>query len=412
MNGPFQNSFTSDPIGTGAVFILAVLLFVCIELPIIIGVLYGFYYLLTLPLRRNERARLFLDILETGIASGKTIESSIMEASASGDPVFGGGMHRLAANLHGGMSLTDALDHPTRALNPEVRAMLKAGLRIGDVRKVLPACRQLLRDSLSQVRGALNHLVLIFFCVTPAIIVLPVMIGILILPKFKEVFRGMSGGSVPAFTQFVFDYYPALIALQVCILSLGWFVTVAYIGGPRLRGLFRTLTFSVGEPGRAWLGVLFVSIPDALVYRLPWKRKRLQRDFTTILAVLLDAGMTETDAVSLAAESTANHSMIRRGNKMRALLSDGTKLPDALRVMDDGRELQWRLRNVLGRRGTFVRALTSWHESLDSRAFQLEQTAAQVTTTGMVLFNGFVVAVFIIAMFLALIQIINEAVLW
>jgi type II secretory pathway component PulF len=157
---------------------------------------------------------------------------------------------------------------------------------------------------------------------------------------------------------------------------------------------------------------LFVSIPDALVYRLPWKRKRLQRDFTTILAVLLDAGMTETDAVSLAAESTANHSMIRRGNKMRAVLSGGTKLPDALRVMDDGRELQWRLRNVLGRRGNFVRALAGWHESLDSRAFQLEQTAAQVTTTGMVLFNGFVVAVFIIAMFLALIQIINEAVLW
>ena len=60
------------------------------------------------------------------------------------------------------------------------------------------------------------------------------------------------------------------------------------------------------------------------------------------------------------------------------------------------------------RRG-FVRALTGWHEALDAKAFQLEQAAAQVITTVLVLINGLIVASIMIAVFLVLIQLINGA---
>jgi hypothetical protein len=59
-----------------------------------------------------------------------------------------------------------------------------------------------------------------------------------------------------------------------------------------------------------------------------------------------------------------------------------------------------------------VRALTGWHEALDAKAFQLEQAAAQVTTTVLVLVNGLIVASFMIAVFLVLITLINGAALW
>ena len=74
--------------------------------------------------------------------------------------------------------------------------------------------------------------------------------------------------------------------------------------------------------------------------------------------------------------------------------------------------MQWRLSNALRRGSGFVRALTGWHEALDAKAFQLEQAAAQLTTTVLVLINGVIVASILIAVFLVLISIINQTSLW
>ena len=149
-----------------------------------------------------------------------------------------------------------------------------------------------------------------------------------------------------------------------------------------------------------------------MVFRVPWRRKRLQRDFSAMLAVLLDADVPETDAVNLAAQSTDNLAIIRRAERVRALLQEGVKLPEAIRALDNSRELQWRLSNALRRGAGFVRALTGWHEALDAKAFQLEQAAAQITTTVLVLVNGLIVASFMVAVFLVLITLINTAALW
>ena len=50
--------------------------------------------------------------------------------------------------------------------------------------------------------------------------------------------------------------------------------------------------------------------------------------------------------------------------------------------------------------------------SLDAKAFQLEQSAAQIATTALVLLNGLIVGSLVVAIFLVLIQLLNEAVLW
>jgi len=398
MNDSFPQLLHSDPLQAIASLVLAFVIYLLLGLVPLCGLVYVIYFLVTLPLRRNERARLFLDLLELGLQEGRTPEVAVTGAAASHDRSLGVRFHLLAAHIEGGLRLSQALEQVPRLLPEQVRAMLITGERIGDIRKVLPACRLLLRDSISQVRGALNYLILLAFAAVPAVVFVPVILKIYVMPKFQDVFAGMlEGQSLPAFTRLVFGGSTFTTVIQLGVVGVIGLATLAYIGGPRLHG---------------WIHRAFPGAQDWLLFRLPWRHKRLQRDFSAMLAVLLDAEVPEAEAVNLAAQSTANLTIIRRAEKVRSLLQQGVKLPEAIRALDNSRELQWRLSNALKRGAGFVRALTGWHEALDAKAFQLEQVAAQVTTTILVLVNGLIVASFMIAVFLALITLINGTSIW
>jgi type II secretory pathway component PulF len=369
-----------------------------IALSLILGILYGLYFLLTLPMRRRERARLFLDLLELGLAEGRAPEKAIVDAASSRDRAPGVRFHLLAAHLESGMKFTDALTKVPCLLPPQITAMLKSGERIGDIAKVLPACRKLLRDGVSQVRGALNYLLILAFVITPFTLTVPIMLAVFVLPKFKEVFAGIGmGRSLPFFTAFIFSNGATIIRIQIALIIFIWLLMIGYVGGPRLYAVMQRI---------------FPGIADRILFQFPWRRRRLQRDFSAMLAVLLDAGVSEPDAVALAAESTANTIIRNRAKKVTSLLQTGVKLPDAIRTVDDTVEFQWRLSNALHRGSGFLRALTGWHEALDAKAFQCEQAAAQITTSALVIFNGLVVAGIVIAIFLALIDLVNQATLW
>ena len=398
MEDTFFQLLQSDPVRAIAAIAVAFLLFLLLGVVPVCGGSYLIYFLLTLPLRRNERARMFLDLLELGLREGRPPEAAVVSAAASRDRSLGVRFHLLAAHLEQGMRLSQALEQVPRLLPPQVCAMLSTGDRIGDIGKVLPACRLLLRDSVSYVRSALNYLVLLAFAISPVMVVLPIILRVTVLPQMKEVFAGMlEGQSLPAFTRFVFGGSTWVLVMQLCIVGFIWLVTLAYLGGPRLHG---------------WVHRLLPNLQDWLLTRVPWRRKRLQRDFSAMLAVLLDAEVPEAEAVTLAAQSTANLAIIGRAQKVRARLQGGVSLPEALRALDSSQELQWRLSNAVRRGSGFVRALTGWHESLDAKAFQLEQSAAQLTTTALVLINGVIVASILIAVFLILISIINQISLW
>ncbi len=363
-----------------------------------IAVIYAVYYFITLPMRRNERTRMFLDLLELGLKDGQTPENAIRGAATSNDVALGARFHMLAAHLDDGKRLSEALDAVPRFLPPQMVAMLKTGERIGSIQKVLPACRRLLNDGVSQTRGALNYVLILTFVVSPAAIFIPLMIKVFIIPKFKEVFYSMLEGSrFPALTTFIFNSGHLLILAQIIVIIGTWFLLFAYVGGPRVY---------------AWSRVVLGGLPDWLHICMPWRRKRLQRDFSAMLAVLLDAQVPESDAVGLAAQSTANSIVQRRAKEVQARLASGVKLPEALRALDNDGELQWRLSNALHRGGGFLGALNGWHDALDSKAFQQEQTAAQITTTGFLLFNGFIVACIVIGLFMPLIALINGMASW
>jgi type IV pilus assembly protein PilC len=386
-----------DPVVILTRFVLPI---ACLLVGLVIeaGIIYLLFFLVTLPMRRNERTRLFLDLIELGLKDGQTPESAILSAASSNDAALSVRFHLLAAHLQSGKRLSEALEKVPRLVPPQIVAMLNAGERIGDIGKVLPACRRIIGDGVSQVRGALNYVLILGLVVSPAALVIPIMLNVIVIPKFKEVFTGMLEGSeLPGFTQFILGASDHILLAQAVVVLATWFLLFTYIGGPRVY---------------RWFRVILGGLPDWIHFLLPWRRKRLQRDFSAMLAILLDSQVPETDAVALAAQSVTNSVIQRRAEMICAELARGVKLPDAIRTIDDAGELQWRLTNALRRGRGFLSALNGWHEALDSKAFQQEQTAAQITTTALVLFNGLIVASVVIGLFIPLIALVNTMALW
>jgi type II secretory pathway component PulF len=188
-----------------------------------------------------------------------------------------------------------------------------------------------------------------------------------------------------------------LIAFEIIISLLISGVVMLYIGGP---GFARWFQFR---------GLPFV---DWIAWHIPWKQKRLQRTFSAMLAVLLDGGVPEAEAVRLAGDCTANEICRHRARRVMAALEQGIKLDDAVRAFDSSGEFHWRLTNATHARGGFLSALQGWHEALDAKAFQQEEASAHAITSGLVILNGVLVALIATSMFGILIACVNAALLW
>ncbi len=364
--------------------------------PLLALAAYVGYYFLSLPLRRQERARLFLDIIEFGLESGQSPEATIRSAAKSGDRALGVRFHLLARWLETGRRLDQALECVPRLLPPGVAAMLKVGLELGDVRKVIGACRQQLGEGVSKLFQAHNYLVAVLLMVSPVWVAVFAMLMVSVVPRLTAIATDMDAGFPSYFVWFA-DHSLALILVQVAIAIGLYLATLAYVGGPRLAG---------------WVDSVLPGFPDWIAFKVPWRRKRMQRDFSAMLAVLLDGGVPEHSAVRMAADSTANSTFQQRANSAIASLERGSGLVAAVRHMDDSGEFGWRIENAARGSGRFMSALAGWHEALSAQAFQLEQATAQLITSGLVLVNGVFVGTLAAAVFGMLTGVLNAGVLW
>jgi type II secretory pathway component PulF len=376
---------------------LALNLLVWLAIPVgLAGLAYVGYFLFSLPLRRRERARLFLDLIDLGLRDGRSIEQTVRELGATGDRALGARFHLLAAYLESGLSLDQALERVPRLLPAPIVGMLRAGREAGDLPRLLPACRQRLQDHVAAVWSGHHYLMLFALVVTPAWVAAFTMLTVFVLPRFFAIADDM-GTLPPAVMRSLADHAVSLITVQV-LLAVGFYAAVlSYLGGPRLAG---------------WLSRVWPGLPDQLTWGLPWRRKRLQRDFSSVLAVLLDAGVPEARALALAGESTANAIMVRRARSAVEDLAQGVGLATAVRRLDDAGEFRWRFENAVHAPGRFRAALAGWHEALSAKAFQLEQVAAQLVTTSLVLVNGLFVAALAVGVFGLLLNILQGGLLW
>jgi type II secretory pathway component PulF len=280
-------------------------------------------------------------------------------------------------------------------LPPQVNAMLRAGEKLGDLKKVLPACREVLRVAPDTVRTTMHYMVGILMLFAPAAILVISLLSTFVIPKFKDVAGGMGVRLWPItiFT-FALNDKDILVGFEAVVFLILLAVTAFYIGGP---GLVR------------WFQFRNIPVVDWISWRIPWKRKKLLRAFSAMLAVLLDGGVPEAEAVRLAGESTANEICRRRAQRVVVALQQGVKLDEAVRAFDDTGEFHWRLANAAHARGGFLGALRGWHEALDAKAFQQEETATHALTSGLVILNGLVVGLIATSMFGVLIAALHHA---
>jgi len=337
------------------------------------------YYVNSRPLRRQEGARFLLDLIESALQQGRPIEHHILSLAGSRDGSTGMPFHLLAVELEKGRGLIAALEKVPELLPPQVLAMLKVGATLGDFRRVLPACRHLLHDGTSQTRALINYQVALGLILNPIIVLLLPILFTALVPNFKAIASANQAEPAGLFN-LLQTSFPLLFLIQMALLLACYAFAVFLLGGTRFV---------------SWLQARVPALPDWgdwLFLRVPWRRKRLQRDFSAMLGLLLDAGVPEERALRLAAFSTANRVFIRRAEKAAERLRQGAKMTDAVQLLDDSGEFRWRLVNgAHGARG-FFSALEGWQASLDAKAFQLEQAAAHVISTSLVLINAVTVA--------------------
>ena len=239
----------------------------------------------------------------------------------------------------------------------------------------------------------MHYMVGILLLFAPIAIWLISLLTIFVIPKFKEVAAGMGRPLWPIST-FVFALNDShiLIGLEAALFLALLALALVYVGGP---GFVR------------WFQFRDVPVVDWISWRVPWKQKKLLRAFSAMLAVLLDGGVPEAEAVKLAGQATANEICRQRARHVITALASGVKLAEAIRAFDDTGEFHWRLANAIHARGGFLSALGGWHEALDARAFQQEETATHLITSGLIILNGLVVGLIATAMFGLLVMILK-----
>jgi len=344
------------------------------------------HFLFTLPMRRAERARLFLDLTDDALKRGQSIDEMMVSLTQNRDRTVGMHFHLVAAHIESGLRLNEAMEMEPQFLPPQIAAMLRAGQNLGDVRRVLPACREILRDRPAGVRSAVHYLILVILLFSPVFVSIVSLEALFVIPRFRDVAAGMDITVWPL-TAWVFANTNWLVGIELAIFFMLVFAAVLYIGGPRLTR--------------------HIPMADWVAWHVSWKRKRLQRTFSAMLAVLLDGGVPEADAVYLAGDCTANEMCRGRARRVVAALKQGVKLEEAVRAFDRRGEFHWRLTNAVHARGGFLAALRGWHETLDAKAFQQEEAAAHVATTGVVILNGVLVGLIATAMFSILIAVLR-----
>lgn len=350
--------------------------------------------LLSLPFMRQQRAQLFVDLLEGELKRGAAPEPAILRLSQCQDRSLSVRFFLLAAHLESGLKLDEALDRVPRFLPAGVAATIQAGCRTGNLLQLLPACRYQLKSATDQVANAHNYLGLTIMLYLPAWLAAIWFIGIFVMPRFRSIAAEMTPGwSTWAIENFGILGWLALIPFTLFALAAFMFAV-----GPRLRlTVIKVLPAAFVD----WLGGL-----------RPWARHRARRDFSLALARMLDGGMPEPEAVKFAGAATGNARFRQLGELIAAELAAGAQLPQALGRIDAAREFQWRWRTAAQTGVPFERALEGWHESLNAHAIQAEAAAANFATALLIVLNGTIVGIAVVGVFQFLTGIIDQAVLW
>lgn len=339
------------------------------------------------PLRRMETARLLLDLIQTSVGNNKDPKESIVAAARTLDPEIAEAFHDIACGLERGETIAQAVKASGLRLPPAFGPILAVGERTGRLKELLPAADRILRDGQKLNHNTTAAVIGLAFVVAPFSLLMLATLRVYVFPKFREIMADMLSGGPPALASWAFDPDSQWLNIHLLLMLLIWGSVMVYVATSQ--------------------GYLSGTIADRVNLLIPWRRRRMQRDFSTTLAVLLDAGLDEAESVRLAADASGNQSFRERAGLIIENLSRGMPLPEAVQPLDNDGQFRWRIANAADAANGFTNALAGWQEDLDARAFFQEQAMTHGLAAFLVVWNGVVVGGIAFCVFQFLVHTLN-----
>ncbi len=339
------------------------------------------------PLRRMETARLLLDLIQSSVENDKDPRESIIAASRTLDPEIAETFHDIACGLERGETIAQSLKYSGIRLPPAFTPIIAIGERTGRLNELLPAADRILRDGQKINRNTAASVIGLAFVVAPFAILMLAMLRVYVFPKFNAIMADMLGGKAPELASWAFAPDSQWLNAHILLMLLIWGSVLVYVATSQ--------------------GLLSGTIADRINLLIPWRRRRMQRDFSTALGVLLDASLDESESVRLAADASGNQSFRERAGLILENLAQGMSLPEAVRPLDNDGQFRWRLSNAADASLGFMKALAGWQEDLDARAFFQEQAMTHGLAAFLVVWNGIVVGGIAFCVFQFLVHTLN-----
>ena len=348
-----------------------------------IGFSFFAYFVLSAPFRRIDCANMIVELNELAVATGKSPDRLFCELGSGvvREVPYIKKFSKLYGLIQNGHNFVSSLRIFHSLLPGEIFGSMELARNERGAHLIAKLSRAYLEDGASQAQQSFklfsSGFLFLFVSIPTFLITIFYTLKGFVLPKFKETLADLSGeGSV----------FNELGHLFLNLFGSGIFLIIPIIFGCLII-LFLVSHFlgiSVTHNTGSYMNRVF----SHLSWSLPWRRNRIKRNFIWILCELLDSGISEVNAIKVAASATKSSVVSNRCNKAVKDLEKGQSLAQALRQLDRRADLSWRVENAAHGGSSFRETLEGWTGHLSALAYKQQQSAFYYFFTAMMLFNG------------------------
>lgn len=306
-------------------------------------------------------SRLFATMIDAGIPIIKCLD--ILESQTKED-VLKGVINSIRRDVKGGLTLTDAIAKHPNVFNKLYINMIRAAEIGGILDIILDRLAGFLEKEM-EIKGKIKSAMMYPIIVLCFAGVMVVLLFMLVLPRFKEIFVSMQV-SMPPVTQALFD-------MSDWVIKYWWVVLIMIVGG-----IVSFKQYNKTTKGRYNVDKLRIKVPIFGDLALKMAISRFARTFGTLIAsgVPMMRSMEiigETSGNAVLAEAITNaRNAIREGAKISAPLANSGLFPTMVTHMVDIGEETGRLSDMLTKVADFydnevdamVKGLTSMLEPM------------------------------------------------
>ncbi len=291
------------------------------------------------------------------------------------------------AGLRGGQNLAEVAASSNNDIPPICLSILRTSEASGDMGRGFESLADFLkraRESRERLKSAMIYPLIL----TIVSLLSLVTIFTFVIPQFSELFADM-GQALPLLTRMVLAIAAFLSDWGLVLLTMV-FVSI-WFARQRMRD----------ERVRARLDRRIVHIPQLGNFVLRYQTERYCRS----LAVLLDSGMTLTQAMAIARESITNRFLEQAARKAEARVGEGVNIASALASSGPWPALSIQLLQVGERTGDLTKMLRKIADTFENEVTILTNRFLSILEPLLVVFLGMVIAIIIISVLMGIMSV-------